>query len=215
VIGVVEDVRQTALDAPPSYDVYIPLSQIHPDGVPILRNNQFWMVRTTTDPAAFRETFVTCMRRVDPDAAISGTGTMRQYVDAWLGPRRFSLALLVSFALVAALLAILGLYGLVSYAVSRRRREIGLRMAIGATEGHIRRLVLGQAGRLAAAGALVGLLIAVVARPLASRIAQDVSLHPVAVSFTTALLITVVIAAAWLPARRATRIRPTVALQGD
>jgi putative ABC transport system permease protein len=87
VVGVVEDVRHTALDAAPSYDVYIPLRQIHPDGVPILRNNQFWMVRTTTDPAAFRETFLTHMRRVDPDVAISSTGTMRQYVEAWLGPR--------------------------------------------------------------------------------------------------------------------------------
>ena len=215
VVGVVENVRQAALDAPPSYDVYIPLRQIHPDGVPILRNNQFWMVRTTTDPATFRETFLTHLRRVDPDAAVSGTGTMRQYVEAWLGPRRFSLALLVSFSITAALLAISGLYGLVSYAVSRRKREIGLRMAIGATERDVFQLILAQAARLAAVGVGLGLVVSVAARPLASRIAQDVSLGPISVLVTTIVLMGVVVAAAWLPARRATRIRPTVALQGE
>jgi hypothetical protein len=215
IVGVVEDVRHTALDDPPSYDVYIPLRQIHPEGVPILRNNQFWMVRTATDPSTFRQTFLTHLRRVDPDAAISGTGTMREYVEAWLGPRRFSLALLISFSIAAAVLAITGLYGLVSYAVSRRRREIGVRMAIGATERDVRRLILGEAARLAVAGASVGLMIAAAARPLTSRIAHDVSVGPTSVVLTTALLISVVIAAAWLPAQRAARIRPAVALQGD
>ena len=215
IVGVVEDVRHTALDAPPSLDVYIPLRQIHSDGVPILRNNQFWMVRTASDPSRFRETFISHLRGVDPDVATSGTGTMRQYIEAWLGPRRFSLALLVAFSISAALLAMSGLYGLVSYAVSRRRREIGLRVAIGATERDVRRLVLGQASRLAVAGATLGLLVAGVARPLASRVAQEIEVGPVAVVSTTAVLIGVVVAAAWLPARRATRIPPTVALQND
>lgn len=215
IVGVVENVRHTALDDPPSYDVYIPLRQIHPDAVPILRNNQFWMVTTTTDPSTFRETFLAHLRRVDPDAAISGTGTMREYVEASLGPRRFSLALLFSFSIAAALLAVTGLYGLVSYAVSRRKREIGLRMAIGATERDVRRLILGEAARLAVVGASLGLMIAAVARSLTSRLAHDVSVGPTAVLLTTTLLISVVIGAAWLPAQRAARIRPTVALQGD
>src|SRR5262245_49911296 len=153
VVGAVEDVRQVALDAPPALDVYIPLRQIHPDGAGFLRSNQFWMVRTTNAPAALRETFVGALRAVDDDAAVSGTGSMRQYVDAWLGPRRFSLALLAAFSLTGVFLAVGGVYGLVSYAVSRRRREIGVRVAMGATERDVRRLILRQAARLGLAGA--------------------------------------------------------------
>lgn len=152
VVGVVENVRQAALDGPPTLDVYIPLRQIHPDGVGFLRNNQFWMVKTDTDPAAFRVRFLAELRAVDPDAAISSTGTMCQYLEAWLAPRRFSLTLFVAFSLTAVLLAVSGLYGLVSYTVSQRRREIGLRMAIGATERDVHRLILRQAARLASWG---------------------------------------------------------------
>ena len=79
IVGVVENVRHTALDLPPAFDVYVPLRQIHPDGVPLLRSNQFWMVQAASDPAAFRATFLTHLRAVDPDAAVSGTGAMREY----------------------------------------------------------------------------------------------------------------------------------------
>ena len=166
IVGVVENVRHTALDLPPALDVYIPLRQVHPDGVPLLRNNQFWMVRTGSDPAAFRATFLAHLRAVDPDAAVSGTGTMRQFLDAWLGPRRFNLGLFGAFASTAVLLAVLGLYGLVSYAVSQRAPEIGLRMAIGATQRDVQRMVLRQAAGLGIAGAAVGLGLAGAVRPL-------------------------------------------------
>src|SRR6185295_1930668 len=107
--------------------------------------NQFWMVKTASNPAAFRASFVAQLRAVDPDAALSGTGTMREQLDAWLGPRRFNLGLFGAFALTAVVLAVTGLYGLVSYAVSQRRPEIGLRMAIGASERDVRRMILRQA----------------------------------------------------------------------
>ena len=178
VVGVVENVRQTELDAPPALDVYIPLRQIHPDGVSFFRSNQFWMVRTSTAPSAFRLPFVTHLRAVDEDAAVSGTGTMRQYVDAWLGPRRFALGLFGAFSLSGVLLAVCGLYGLVSYTVSQRRREIGLRMAIGATERDVHRLILRQAARLGLAGTVLGYGIAAIARPLVARMAQDASVPP-------------------------------------
>lgn len=92
--------------------------------------NEFWMIRTGAAPAAFRSAFVTSRRAVDPDAAISDAGTMGDYVEAALGPRRFNLGLFAGFSLAGFLLAVFGFYGLVSYAVSDRRREIGLRMAI-------------------------------------------------------------------------------------
>jgi putative ABC transport system permease protein len=214
IVGVVENVRHAALDLPPALDIYLPLRQVHPDGVAFLRNNQFWMVRTQSDPAAFRATFLGHLRVVDPDAAVSDTGTMRQLLERSLGPRRFNLGLFGAFALSAVLLAVLGLYGLVSHAVSQRAPEIGLRMAIGATPGDVHRMILREAATLGVAGTLAGLGVAGAGLPLASRVAQDVTLDPATTAATAGLLFAVVLMAAWLPARRATRIDPTLALKG-
>ena len=215
IVGVIENVRHAALEGPPSLDIYIPLSQLHPDGVPLLRNNQFWMVRTDTDPAGLRGPFLTQLRAVDQDAAISSTGTMGQYIDAWLAPRRFSLGLFVAFSLTAVLLAVSGLYGLVSYTVCQRRREIGLRMAIGATGRDVHRLILRQAAGLALAGTALGLSVAVVARSLVSRSTGNISIDPALMCATTVLLCAIVVLAGWLPARRAARVEPTLALKAD
>jgi hypothetical protein len=192
IVGVVEDVRQAALDAPPGLDVYIPLRQIHPDGAGDLRMNQFWMIRTGTAPAAFRSSFVIHLRAVDEDAAISGAGTMREYVEAGLGPRRFNLGLFAAFSLTGVLLAVFGLYGLVSYTVSQRQREIGLRMAIGATERDIHRMILRQAALLGLAGAALGGCLAAIAQPMVSRLAQDVSIPLRSAIATTGLLLVLV-----------------------
>jgi ABC-type antimicrobial peptide transport system permease subunit len=223
IVGVVENVRQAALDLPPALDLYIPLRQIHPDGLALLRNNQFWMVRMASDPAAFRSTFLAHLRAVDPDAAVSDTGTMRYFVDASLGPRRFNLGLFGAFASTAVLLAVLGLYGLVSYGVSQRVREIGLRMAIGASERDVQRMIFRQAGTLAVSGAALGLGIAGLLQGLVSRVIPSADLGvtqgfrtwAVVAFVTTALLVAVVLIAAWLPARRASRIEPTAALRAD
>jgi ABC-type antimicrobial peptide transport system permease subunit len=215
IVGVVENVRHTALDLPPALDIYIPLRQLHPDGVPQLRNNQFWMIRTGSDPAAFRGTFLAHLRAVDPDAAVSGSGTMRQSLDAWLGPRRFNLGLFGTFASTAVLLAVVGLYGLVSYAVSQRAPEIGLRMAIGATQRDVQRMVFRQAAGLGISGAVVGTGLGGAARLLLSRTVLDVSINPAVVAAAAALLIGVALMAAWLPARRAARIEPTLALKAQ
>ncbi len=210
---MVEDVRQAALDLPPALDVYLPLRQVHPDGVPQLRNNQFWMVRTASNPAAFRATFLAQLRAVDPDAAVSGSGTMRQLLDDWLGPRRFNLGLFGAFASTAVLLAVLGLYGLVSYAVSQRAPELGLRMALGASRREIPWMVLREAAGLGIAGAALGLVLAGAARPLIRSMVQDALVDPALASAAAALLIGVALTAAWLPARRAARIEPTLALR--
>jgi putative ABC transport system permease protein len=215
VVGVVENVRHAALDLPPALDIYIPLRQIHPDGVPLLRNNQFWMIRTESDPAAFPATFLAHLRAVDPDAAVSGTGPMRQFLDASLGPRRFNLGLFGAFACTAVLLAGLGLYGLVSYAVGQRAGEIALRMAIGATRGDVRRMILRQAAGLGLAGAGAGLGLVGALRPLFSGMAPDARIDPVGAAATAAVLVGVVVVAAWLPSRRAARIEPTLALKAQ
>ncbi len=213
IVGVVENVRQAGLDLPPALDIYIPLGQLHSDQLQRFRDNQFWMVKTRSDPAAFRATFLSHLRGVDPDAAVSGTGTMRQYVDAWLGPRRFNLGLFGAFAMTAVLLALSGVYGLVSYAVSQRRTEIGLRMAIGASARDVHLMILRQAATFGTSGAIVGVGLTGAARQLVAGIVPDVSIEPTIIIATSALLMAVVLFAAWLPARRAARIDPTVALR--
>lgn len=213
IVGVVENVRHTALDVPPAMDIYLPLRQVHADRMPALRETQFWLVKTTSDPAAFGGTFLAHLRAVDPDAAVSDPGTMHAVVDASLGPRRFTLGLFVAFALTAVLLAMAGLYGLVSYTVSQRAAEIGLRMAIGATHRDVRRMILRQAIRIGAAGAAAGSVLSGVLLPMISRALQEVHVSPAIVVATAALLVGVVLSAALVPARRAARIEPTLALR--
>jgi predicted permease len=215
IVGVVEDVRQAALDTPPALDLYIPLRQILPENAGDLRDYQFWMIRTGAAPAVFRSSFMRQLRAVDEDAAISSAGAMRDYVEAGLGPRRFNLGLFGAFSLTGVLLAVFGLYGLVSYAVSQRQREIGLRMAIGASEGDIHRMILRQAVLLGLAGTTLGGCLSAIAQPLLSRLAQDVSIPLQPAIATTGLLLVLVTLAAWLPARRAARIPPTLALRGE
>jgi predicted permease len=218
IVGVVENVRHTALDLPSELDIYIPLRQIHADGVPFVRNNQFWMVqgRLRSDHnGAFRQTFLANLRAVDPDAAVSSTGSMRRYLDDWLGPRRFNLGLFGAFALTAVLLAVFGLYGLVSYAVSQRAREIGLRMAIGATQAEVQRMIVRQAARLAIAGAVLGLFLAGLAWPLVSSLVKEARISPAVVAVTAGLLLGVVLLASWVPARRAAQIEPALVLKAQ
>jgi putative ABC transport system permease protein len=155
------------------------------------------------------------LRAVDEDAAISSAGAMRDYVEAGLGPRRFNLGLFGAFSLTGVLLAVFGLYGLVSYAVSQRQREIGLRGAIGATERDIHLMILRQAALLGLAGAALGGCLAAIAQPLVSRLARGVSIPLRSAITTTGLLLVLVTLAAWLPARRAARIPPTLALRGE
>jgi putative ABC transport system permease protein len=140
---------------------------------------------------------------------------MRQLVDTWLAPRRFNLRLLGAFALTAVLLAVSGLYGLVSYAVSQRTQEIGVRMAIGATERDVRRMILSQAARLGLAGVAAGLGLAAAMRLFAWRLVPAVTINPAIALATAALLVAVAVVAAWLPARRAARIDPTLALRAQ
>src|SRR6185295_19213448 len=100
IVGVLQDLRHVDLEGPPSFDIYIPLRQIHRDNVGLVTNNQFWTVRVATDVSAFAATFARTLKDADPDAATSGMEGMQDYVTRWLAPRRFSVALLLGFAIV-------------------------------------------------------------------------------------------------------------------
>jgi predicted permease len=215
IVGVVEDVRQAALDTPGALDVYVPLRQVHPEHVADLQHDEFWLMRTAANPASMRSSFTSNLSAVDADAAVSGSGTLREYVEAALGPRRLNLGLFGGFSLTGLILAVLGVYSLVSCMVSQRQREIGLRMAIGATEAAIHRMILRQAALLGVAGAALGAGFSVMAQPLLSRVARDVSIPPGWAIAAAGFLMIVTILAAWAPARRAARISPTAALRGE
>jgi predicted permease len=213
IVGVIGDVRHTALDQPAGLDIYLPLRQIHRDSVSSVVTNQFWMVKTGSDPAAFGRTFVGHLQAVDPDAAVSGPGAMHEALDAWLGPRRFTLELFSAFALTAVALAVFGLYGLVAFVVAQRSREIGLRMAIGASRGEVVRMVLAHAGRLIAFGVSAGVIAAAMLRPYVATWFAGIEVNAITVTAAIMLLILTVLGAAAVPARRAARIDPALALR--
>jgi ABC-type antimicrobial peptide transport system permease subunit len=141
---------------------------------------------------------------------------MDEAVSASVAPPRFRMWLLVLFATAATLIATCGIYGLMAYAVTQRRREIGVRMALGADRRDVLRLVLARAVRIVAAGLIVGLAGAFVVTRVLQRFLFGVTpTDPLAFTLVTLLLLAVGLTAAWLPARRATRIDPTTALRAD
>jgi putative ABC transport system permease protein len=214
VVGVVGDVRQSTLESQPTFDIYIALHQAHKDGFPWLRNNQFWVVRTSGDPLALSEAFRRELRSLDPDVPASDLRSMEQYLAFSLAPRRFNLHLMAIFAASALLLAFLGVYGVVAYSVSQRSREIGLRLALGARRADIYKLILGQGLRLVLAGLGVGLGGTLVSTRLLSGLLFGVTpTDPQTFAGVPLLLAAVTLLACYLPARRAARVDPMVALR--
>jgi ABC-type antimicrobial peptide transport system permease subunit len=141
---------------------------------------------------------------------------MDEAVAASVAQPRFRMLLLAVFAISATLIATCGIYGLMAYAVTQRRREIGVRMAVGAEPGDVLRLVLGRALRIVGLGVIVGLAGAVgVTRVLQRFLFGVTPTDPLAFTVVTLLLVAVGMLAAWLPARRATRIDPTAALRAE
>jgi ABC-type antimicrobial peptide transport system permease subunit len=156
------------------------------------------------------------IRRAAPDLPIQSTVTMDEAVAASVAQPRFRTVLVALFAMAATLIATCGLYGLMAYAVTQRRREIGVRMALGAGRGDVLRLVLTRALGIVVAGVIVGLAGAAgVTRVLQTFLFGVTPTDPLAFTIVTLLLMAVGLMAAWLPARRATRIDPCAALRAE
>jgi ABC-type antimicrobial peptide transport system permease subunit len=154
------------------------------------------------------------VHEVDPDADLWHPQTMADYLAGPMAQPRTSAILLSGFALVALLLAAIGLYGVLASSVGERTRELGIRSALGATPGRLRREVLGQALAVCGAGVVVGVAGALAASRLLTALLYDVSpSDPVALLGACAVLLAVAVVAAYLPARRATRIDPARALR--
>ena len=211
VVGVVADIRQRSLAQGVQPLIYAPFQQ---DRSGFIRFVSF-VVRTPT-PASVAEGVRAEIRRAAPDLPIESTATMDEAMAASVAPPRFRMWLLAVFAIAATLIATCGIYGLMAYAVAQRRREIGVRMALGAERRDVLRLVLARALRVVVAGVIVGLAGAAgVTRVLQSFLFGVTPTDPIAFTLVTLLLVAVGLAAAWLPARRAARIDPCVALRAE
>jgi putative ABC transport system permease protein len=208
VVGVVATARYREI-ATPRFDVYVAMRQATSDV-------QHFTVRTTGDPLAAIAAIAATVANVDPRLSLSGVTTMDAVVRRVRGPWHFTLIVFALFGLIALALAVVGLFAVVSYAVTRRSREIGVRIALGATPGRVVRLILVQGAGPAAAGLLVG---AAASRAL-SRAVQpllfDLSASDSPTFVTVVLLFGLVImTASYLPARRAGRVDPQVALRHE
>jgi predicted permease len=211
IVGVVADIRQRSLDQAVQPMIYAPFQQ---DRSGLVRFVAF--VTRTATPVSVAEGMRAEIRRAAPDLPIETTRTMDEAVAASVAPPRFRMLLLGLFASTATLIATCGIYGLMAYAVTQRRREIGVRMALGAERRDVLRLVLIRALRIVVAGVIVGLAGAVgVTRVLQRFLFGVTPTDPLAFTLVTLLLLTVGLIAAWLPARRATRIDPCAALRAE
>lgn len=212
-MGVAADIRQRSLERDVQPMIYVPFQQ--EVGQPFLLRFVAFVVRTST-PGIVVEGMRSEIRRIAPDLPIQSTVTMDEAVAASLAEPRFRTLLLALFAVAATLIATCGLYGVMAYTVAQRRREIGVRLALGATRRDVLRLVLMRALRIVAAGLLVGLVGAAGVTRVLQSFLFGVTPTDGLVFVTVTLLLTVVgLLAAWLPAHRATRIDPWDAVRGE
>jgi predicted permease len=202
IIGIVGDVRQHALDQDPVPHMYMSYRQW-----PI--NEYDVVVRSTTPSATVLGAARALLLRLDSDIPMNGARPLSRMVDASLGQRRFYLMLLSAFAIIAVTLAMVGIYGVVAYGVQQRRREIGIRLALGATRARVLAMVLSDGLRLVAVGIVFGLLGAVALTGLLEKLLFEVGPRdPMTFSVVPVILIVVAGLACLLPARRAAQLNP-------
>ena len=209
VVGVIADARTESLAESSDPQVYVSLYQYHPKDLAIF-------LRGRLDPAAIPAELREQIQLINPELPVFGAQMLNDMVTASLSERRFSLEMVGLFALTALLLAGLGIYGVISYIVSERTHEIGIRLALGAQSRNILRMVLRQGLLLAIAGAAVGLVCALIVSHLMAGLLYGVRpTDPVTFAGVAFLLICVALLACYIPARRAIRVDPLVALRHD
>jgi putative ABC transport system permease protein len=209
VIGVVSDIRQSGLDEAAAPHVYVSYNQAGPTRAGLL-------VRTTTDPLSLVAAVRGQIQAVDRDQPIYNVNTMSAMIAAAVAPRRLNLVLLGSFAALALALAAVGIYGVMANLVTQRTGEIGLRMALGAQQVDVLRLVIGRGLRLTLVGMAVGLGASFALMRLMASLLFGVSANdPFTFAAITVLLLLVALLACYMPARRATKVDPLVALRYD
>jgi predicted permease len=209
IVGVVGDFRQKSLTEPPEPYAYIHYPQKMRSGMSIA-------VRTTGDPLRYANAVREAIWSVDRDQTITKIETMSSLVGDTVARPRLLATLLLLFGLMGLTLGALGIYGVLAYAVSQRRQEIGVRVALGASPRAVLRLVVGQGMALAVGGVVAGIAAALILTRVMSAVLYDVrTSDPATFATVVAVLLASALVASWLPARRALRIDPVQALRYD
>jgi predicted permease len=209
IVGVVADVRSTNLNTPPEADYFLPALQRPETFTNIL-------VRTNASAVAMAPIARDALRAVDPDLPLLQPQSLATRIAQTVADRQLALVLLAGFAVLALVLASLGVYSVMAHLVTFRTSEIGIRMALGASPGAVRRMVLGHGRRLTLLGIILGIAGGLSASTLLQQTLFEVdAMDPLIYVTVSITLLIVSELAAWLPARRATRIDPLIALRGD
>jgi putative ABC transport system permease protein len=207
IVGVVQDIHQTGLEYPIGFTVYEPLAQS-------VGNDESVAIRTQGDPAAIISEVRSELHRIEPTLLVDKIETMDQRIEDSVSPRKLNLFLFGLFSALALVLASIGLYGVVAYSVGQRTQEFGIRMALGAQPRDVLRLVLTQGLKLALAGTVIGITVALALSSVVRQLLFGVRpADPFTIACVALILTIVALVACWLPAFRASRIEPTQALR--
>jgi ABC-type antimicrobial peptide transport system permease subunit len=208
VVGVVADVRESSLEEQASVQMYIPMTQFDPEGSELV-------VRTRLPLSTVEPAVLSVLRSLNPGQPRTQFRAIQQIVDHAVSPRRFLVVLVTAFAGFGLILASLGIYGVISYSVSRQAQEIGIRMALGASAARVQLDIVRQTLRLTVIGLAIGAITSfAVARGIASLLFGTEPLDPLIFAVMLSLLAGVALLAGQIPARRASRIDPMAVLRG-
>jgi putative ABC transport system permease protein len=207
VIGVVNDVKMDGLEQAASMQTYLLFSQMPWDSVGVA-------VRAEGNPAALASAVEHTIQAIDKNLPVFSIRTMDQLLGNSLAQRRLTMTLLISFATLALLLAAVGIYGVISYAVRQRTHELGIRMALGAQKSDVLRMILAQGLKLTLIGIVLGALAALILTRWMESLLFEVQPNDLLTLSAIALLLSLVaLIACWVPARRATKVDPMIALR--
>ncbi|HEU4713056.1 MAG TPA: ABC transporter permease [Pyrinomonadaceae bacterium] len=211
IVGIAGDIRQMGIDVPVKAEMYLPYRQIN--GFDFYSPRDL-VLRTNGDPASLTGAVRQAVRAVDPDQPISNIATMEEVLGKEASQRQLGMILLTAFAVLALLLASLGIYGVLAYFVAQHRNEIGVRLALGATPARILLLVLRKGMALTLLGVVIGLAASFALTRLMSSLLFGVkAADPLTFVAVPLVLAVVALLACWIPARRAAKVDPVVALQ--
>ena len=209
IVGIVGDVHHDGLDEPVRPEMFFPYAQAPDGGMTVV-------ARASGDAAAMTSAVRDAVHAVDPTIPVYDVSTMQAQVSKSMLAQRLSGSLIAVFALMALVLATVGVYGVIAYSVAERRHEIGIRLALGAQGRDVRRLVVGQGVRLTATGVAIGLLGAVlVGRAIRTLLFGVGAVHVPTLAIVSLILLSVAAAASWIPARRAAKTDLLGALRGE
>jgi putative ABC transport system permease protein len=213
IVGVVADIRHRGLDADPRPEIYLPHAQ-WPNGGGTAQSTMYVVVRSARDPRALAGDVRRAIQSLDPNLPMADVRTMDDVLSSWTAARRLALIVLAMLATTAVVLAAVGLYGVVGFAVSQRTSEIGIRRALGAQAGSVVALVARQGSAPVLVGIVMGIAGAFGAsRLLTAMLFQTSATDPVVYLAVPALLALVAALATYAPARRAVRVDPIIALR--